>query len=221
MRIGRARLTLQSEEGVTLVELMVTMGVFAIASVVFLSTLATVQKAVSREQHYTTSNDQARLAIENLDRVVRSGNVLYAPSSNGSSIVIYTQSNAPTFKATVNGSVYSGNRCVQWRVNGQNLETRSWRSQYVGDWSGAVGSQNVSAWRVAATGIVNYVVPAPVDAFKIDPDPLKGNRVMTVVLLVNDYYSVRPSQTISIQVSMTGRNTSYGFLSGACSPAPL
>lgn len=204
----------------TLSELMVAMGVFAIASTVFLTTLATVQKAVSRQQHYTTSNDQARLAIENLDRVVRSGNLLYTPATDGSSIVIYTQSNAPSFKTTVNGSTFSGNRCVQWRVSDQKLQTRSWRSQYVGDWTGTVGGQNVSAWRVVASGIVNYVVPTAVRVFAIDPDPLKGGRVMNITLLVNDYYSVRPSQTISIQASVAARNTSLGFLSAACSPTP-
>ena len=53
-----------SEAGFTLAELMVAMMVLALASGVFLTTLASVQKSVAETDIRTRSNTQARLALD-------------------------------------------------------------------------------------------------------------------------------------------------------------
>jgi prepilin-type N-terminal cleavage/methylation domain-containing protein len=210
------RSVVRGEGGMTLVELVVAMSILSIALVVFGTTLSAVQRSVARQAGWSDNNDRARLGVENIDRHIRSGNVLYAPPSNGSGIIVYTQSNAPTFKT----ASYSGNQCVQWRVSGGQLQTRWWRSAFPGDWTGAVGSQNPTAWRVVTDGVVNYVVSPNQPVFTIDPDPFKGGRTVNVTLLMNGNYANQPNETVRIQISTTGRNTSYGFLSTACSPTP-
>lgn len=188
----------------TLSELMVSMMVLGVVTVIFMSVLTSMQGSVARNAEWSLNNDHARLAVESIDRHMRSGNVLYAPSGNGSSIIIWTQSNAddPTL----------GQRCIQWRVEDRELQMRWWQPQPL--------PQNPTAWRDVADGIVNYVVTPEVPVFGIDPDPYKGNRMVDVVLLVNNEYEARPNQTVRIQAGITGRNTSYGYLTGRCSPTP-
>jgi type II secretory pathway component PulJ len=188
----------------TLPEVIVSMSLFAIITVAFLSVLTSMQGSVARNAEWSLNNDHARLAVESIDRHMRSGNVLYAPAGDGSSIVIWTQSNAndPTL----------GQRCIQWRIDDRQLQTRWWQPQPL--------PQNPTEWHDVAEGVVNYVVSPEVPAFSIDPDPYKGNRMVDVVLLVNNEYEQRPNQTVRIQVGVTGRNTSYGYLTGRCSPVP-
>ena len=195
---------LRPDDGMTLPELLISMTLLSVVAVVFLSVLASMQTSVARNAEWTLNNDNARLAVESIDRHMRSGNVLYAPTGDGSSIVIWTQSNAndPTL----------GQRCVQWRVLNGVLQTRWWQPQPL--------PPNVTVFRTVAEGIVNYDVSPEVPILAIEPDPYRGNRMVRVVLLVNNEYEERPNQTVRIQAGITGRNTSYGYLSGRCSPTP-
>jgi prepilin-type N-terminal cleavage/methylation domain-containing protein len=208
MRAARAIARLRDERGVTLVELVVAMMIMSIVAVVFTTALAVVQNAVVRESAWSTNVDQARLAVENIDRMIRSGNVLFPPASDGSSIIVYTQSNAPSFKS----GAWSGNRCMQWRVSGGQLQMRWWKPNEAGV------TQSPTTWQVVASNIVNYVSPNNQVAFSLDPDPNKGGRTVLSVLLVNS--STRSAQTVKIQQALTARNTSYSYLSTACNPTP-
>lgn len=185
----------------TLAELLITMMILGIALSIFLSVLASVQRGVVRQEQHSLRNDQARLAIEALDREIRSGNVLYDPASESSpyySLRIYTQANAPT-----RGSAM----CVQWVLEGENLQTRRWVPY---------DPSTATVWRTVAEGIVNLTATPNVQLFTIDPDPYKGGRTVQVTLLVNDDYAQHPEQTTRLQAALTGRNTTYGYLQSAC-----
>jgi type II secretory pathway pseudopilin PulG len=194
----------------TLPELLVAMSIMALVSVVFLSTLASVQRSVVRSAEWQANNDDARVALETIDRQLRSGAVLYSPLGSGSDFTVYTQSNAPTFQTVE----YSGARCVQWRVSSGALQTRWWRSQYAGDWTGSVGAATPTGWRTIVSDVVNYVSPNNQPVFVLDTDPLKGGRTVNIVLLINSA-SNRPNETVRIQAALTARNTSSA-LGAAC-----
>lgn len=190
------------ERGLTLVEMMVTMMILGIALAIFLSVLFSVQRGVVLQERRTARNDQARLAIQALDRELRSGNVLYDPASESVpyySLRVYTQSNAPT----------RGIMCVQWLLVGEKLQTRQWVPY---------NTSTATSWRTVAEGIVNRTVTPNVQLFTVDPDPYKGGRTVQVTLLVNDDYANHPEQTIRLQAALTGRNTTYGTLQNACTP---
>lgn len=190
------------ERGLTLVEMMVTMTILGIALAIFLSVLFSVQRGVVLQEKRTARNDQARLAIQALDRELRSGNVLYDPASESVpyySLRIYTQSNAPT----------RGIMCVQWLLDEEKLKTRQWVPY---------NTSTATSWRTVAEGIVNRTVTPNVQLFTVDPDPYKGGRTVQVTLLVNDDYANHPEQTIRLQAALTGRNTTYGTLQNACIP---
>lgn len=201
------------DRGVTLVELIVSMMVLGVAMVIFSTTLMTVQTGVVKQDLLSQTNDQARLALEQIDREMRSGNVLYDPSSEGTStpgsggasdnyymVRIYTQTNADD----------RGYSCVQWRISSdRELQTRWWPPE---------NPAAVSDWRTVAEGVVNRAFG--VNAFQLDSDPLKGSRVLRVTLRVSADPDASPLQATEIQASFTGRNTSYGYPVSVCSPVP-
>jgi len=201
----------RDERGLSLSELLVAMMVMSLASVVFLTTLSSVQRSVAETDIRTRTNTQARLALQTLDHEVRSGNILYDPSQDLTDpyfrFKIYTQANATTRQPA------PGYTCRLWRISSANeLQTRWWPPNQ---------PEDASAWQTVATGVVNKAVATPVNAFELDPDPNKGGRTVNVVFLVNeDLNGDLSSGTVKIQGALTGRNTSYGFPVSVCNSEP-
>jgi prepilin-type N-terminal cleavage/methylation domain-containing protein len=198
------------ETGMTLVELIVAMGILSVVLTVFLTTFVSVQRAATSQDLLSQNNNNTRLALENMDRLVRSGNVLYDPASPSSNphttgcaayqcFLVYTQANGTTAQPST---------CVEWRVTGGGLQTRSWLP-------GQVAATSATPWRVVANGVLNQLVSPSLRTFQIDTDPLKGGRTIDVVFLVGMGGS--STSTARVEASLTGRNTSYGYLSNACS----
>jgi type II secretory pathway pseudopilin PulG len=200
------------QDGITLAELLVSMSILTIVMTVFLSTLASMQRATVDQQVRSDLNDQARLALMSIDRQVRSGNLLYDPDleddplgrmSGGSPATgylfrVYTQ-------ARVGGS--SESRCVLWLVDDQRrLLTRYWDQDEDPD--------TATEWRVAAEGVVNFDEDA--SPFLLDTE----GRTVQVTLAVNPDVENRPAATQWFEVSLTGRNTSFGYPSSVCSELP-
>ena len=187
------------ERGLTVVELVVTMAVLAVVVPMALTLLHTVQRGVVAQQSRSDSTDQARSAAQQVDRQIRSGNVLYQPESGGMSLRVYTQANA-------------AQRCVQWRVLDRQLQWRSWTTTWLVDGS-------VSGWRVAADDVVNATVVPPVPVFALDTSQVEfGQRIMRVSILTND--SERAGRPTRIDVSVTGRNTQSRSAASVCNDVP-
>lgn len=197
----------------SLVELLVAMFILSIVLLVFGSVLASVQRGVVRQDNLTRTLDQARLAIQQLDREIRSGNVLYDPAAETGpatctgcvanyTLRVYTQAHADTT------STYY---CTLWKIDTSgNLMTRRWPPDQI---------LNATAWRTVATGLVNRTLNET--AFQLDDDLLKGGRTLDVTLAVNNDYTHSPTQTVRVQAAFTGRNTSYGFPTAVCSTTPI
>lgn len=188
----------------TLSELLISVSILILVSGAFLTVVETVQRGVGRQREHSLANDQARLAIERLDREIRSGNVLYDPAAESLayySLRVYTQSNATTRTP--------GAQCVQWQISNRELQRRTWSP---GDTSTATG------WKVEATDVVN--VDLAEHAFELDADPIKSGRTLDVVLMVDGDSSDTTISPIRIQTSITGRNTALDYPTGVCTPAP-
>ena len=193
------------ERGTTLVELIVVLGLLSIILAVVLAALVSVQNTENRVDVRGQTNDQVRLAVDQIDRQVRSGNVLYDPAQEGTnagsgipagfSMRIYTQANGVE-------------RCVQWRVTGGQLQSRSWSQTWQLD-------NQVSGWRTVATSIVNTSSKPP---FALDPATGFGSRLVNVDIIAN----VRSDtgSNVEAQASDTGRNTQYGYDPVVCNTIP-
>ena len=199
----------------TLVELPVAMSVLAVVLTMVMIVLVGMEKTVGAENDRTSTNDNARLAVEELDREIRSGNVLYDPATEsdaghdiyrGMSLRIYTQSNANS---------RPGFRCVQWRItSGGELQTRNWWT----DWRSSP-STLVAGWRVVADHVVNRTDSPPVTAFSLDTsDASYGSRLVKIVIVVNE--NPAHEQDVRVESSVEGRNTTFGYPNNACADIP-
>jgi len=209
----------------TLAELAVTMMILGIVLAIIMGILFSVQRSLGYEQDRSTNNDQARLAIEELDKEIRSGNLLYSPTdyngvpayppgANGMQLVIYTQTNATTRNP--------GNRCVQWKITSptdpSNPDTLQRR-----DWSSVDPLNSASDWRIIASDVVDndpaFNPGLATKAFALDHSQTSyGDRIIKIDILVN--HNAVKSSTIEIQDSVTGRNTQFGYPSTVCNTIP-
>jgi type II secretory pathway pseudopilin PulG len=194
----------------TLVELVVAMSILSIVLLIFTSVLASVQRTAVLNQVYSEANDQARLAIQQLDRELRSGNVITDPADEiedfddapaNQRLLIYTQTNLPT-----RGHA----QCELWKVtDDRELQVRRW----------IPGSSTwETAWVTVAEGVVNR--DTAVDTFTMNSDPMKGERTVDIYLQINPDLEQNPTRTIDIQASLTGRNTSYNYPTNICLTLP-
>ncbi len=195
----------------TLVELLVAMSMMGVVMVIFSSVLVSMQRTVVTIDRASRANDQARLAIEHLDKELRSGNVISDPGAPISGytgdapanqrLLVYTQANA-----TIRG----GSVCELWQItSASELQARTWLP----------GSNSwLTSWRTVAEHIVNRSTST--SAFELTGDPLKGSRTLNIHLMINPDYTNAPSSTVELESSLTGRNTSYNYPTNICQTLP-
>ncbi|MEX2394129.1 MAG: hypothetical protein WD826_06590 [Actinomycetota bacterium] len=193
----------RDDDGTTLVELGVYVGLLALMAVVIVTVMMSSRDNFEREITRTTSNDEIRLATKSIDREVRSGQVVYDPSQEvypaadiaaGQSLRVYSQANVPSRGQAL---------CVQWRItSGAELQRREWTT----DWS------SVSGWRIVATGVRNRA--DGIAAFT-RPQP----NMVNVRFRVNADPSGAKGATVDVQQSVSGRNTVFNSIQAVCGPA--
>jgi Tfp pilus assembly protein PilW len=189
------------EQGLTIVELLIAALVMAVASAIFTGTLLSTQRTVKVQEERSRNNDQVRLAIEQLDREVRSGNLLYNPAAEpvADSLRVFSQSNG-------------NHRCVQWLVRDGQLLRRTWAPSH----GSMPVPSSVSGWQVVAERVVNASAQPPVPVFTLaDPSGSVGRPLNVTILTGSSDGSVA-----RVETSITGRNTTRGFRENACSPLP-
>jgi prepilin-type N-terminal cleavage/methylation domain-containing protein len=122
-----ARLARLAEDpGFSLIELMVVLSVMGLIMTAFLGLLASVQRSLVRETNRSTTMDQARLAMEGIDRQVRSGSIVCVPTTGTNPYYTLTLYGPNAYSTSS-----SANRWVQYRVQSQTLQRR----QYTSSWS--------------------------------------------------------------------------------------
>lgn len=202
------------EGGVTLIELLVSMTIFSIVLAGSYTVLITVQRQTADSVARADAVGNARLALEQIDRQVRSGNVLYSPAGEtipgasaadqcqasgtnaGTCMRVYTQANA-------------SQKCVQWQVlPGANvLRVRSWSPTWTTD-------GKVTGWGIVARDVINTAANPP---FALTGGQY-GARLVSLSLQVKSPQA--GGQPIDVDSALSGRNTAYGYDPGTCSPIP-
>ena len=211
----RGRRDQADSSGFTLIELLICMIVFSIAMVIVTKAVNQVQLFVRDAQGSADANSEGRLALADIDRQVRSGNVLYSPANEtspstctaigtdaGTCMRVYTQANGLE-------------RCVQWQVlpdgtTGTNLlRVRSWSPTWQTD-------GKYTSWTTRARKLVNVTGTPP---FKLQgAATASSSRFLVVQFEAKD--PRRPGKSVVINSALSGRNTNYGYDAGLCSPAP-
>lgn len=215
MRDRDSRRTCGGDSGFTLVELLVAMTILiAVLAVVFtLLTAMSRQTADNMARAYQTN--QINLGLAQIDRQVRSGNVISDPSletlANSGvpanySLRIYTQTNGT-------------NRCAQWRVifppgqpRGQ-LQFRSWQP----DWA---TSGVVSPWQVVANGLVAPSSASDAPFQRVAAAAGSKAQSVQVTLWVKAVGLRSAAAPTAIKSVLTGRNTVFGYPADECAAVP-
>ncbi len=206
------------EDGISVVEMVVAVMLMAMAASIYLGAMTSVYTGVNRQQRRSEINDEARAAIQQIDREVRSGNFIKNPAS-GTGDYLYDPANEshpscgggtcdPGFSVRVYTQAHATTRtprqqCVQYRITGQRLERRSWSpAPPIG--TGAL----LEDWRIVATDIVNRNVSPPVPAFFMEAP---GSRVLGVIFLVNNRLGQADAPlSVRITSSISMRNVAAG-----------
>ena len=181
-----------TDDGFTLVELMVTLAIFTITLALVLTLLTNAQKILGTQQERSSALSQAQLGLEQVDREVRSGSVVRNPADETD----------PHYILRVLTQANSNNRCVQWRVSADGqLQRRHWDPSF----GATPNPASVSPWRVVATNLVNrtHSVP-PFTAALITTDVV---RTLRVVFVVDENPGDSDSLPIRVQQSLSARNT--------------
>lgn len=188
----------EREGGFTLIELMIVLFILTVVFSFCLTALVSLQGSVVRTDARTQNLDQVRLAVQQIDRQIRSGNIFYSPFTSGSNLdlLVFTQANG-------------NNRCVEWQVDTTKhlLQSRSWTQTWQTD-----GSPSVVPWSTISTGVMNTSSNPP---FSLDSSSSYGGRVLNIDIATNTTNS--QSSGSEVTDSVEGRNTVYGYSATACS----
>ncbi|MEX1047102.1 MAG: prepilin-type N-terminal cleavage/methylation domain-containing protein [Actinomycetota bacterium] len=197
----------RDERGMTLPELLVGMTLLvAVMSIVF-TVLASVQEGYEDQSKRSINNDQMRLAIEQIDKEIRSANAFTVTTSawvadttqpvEGTNLVVYTQTSADTREG--------GFSCVQWRVQGGELQSRRWPLNWESD-----ADELITGWReVASSVIVDPVTYANGTYFSIPSNVGYGDRLLRTQVVVNSSSDLNETSNLKQTRDIAGRNVQF------------
>lgn len=212
------------DDGWTLTELIVSMTIFTALMAIVLGFIITFSQQTRDNLARSRAVDQMRLGLAQIDRQVRSGNVISDPA--GESLA---SSGVPPYYSlrvyTQTDGVY---QCVQWRVvytagsDFGNLEYRSWRPT----WQVTGG---VSDWKTVARNVVEPVGTfdandettwPPFFVEESDAEMSSVAQTIRVTLRVKDPEQTAESKPQTLTSVLTGRNTVYGYPADSCAAIP-
>lgn len=212
------------EAGFTLVELLVAMTIFAVVLSMIFAILINVTRYTKDNLARTRAVDQARIGLMQIDREVRSGNVISDPAAETAA----ASGVAPYYSLRVYTQTDGVYQCVQWRVRFPAgsafglLEYRSWQPS----WQTTGG---VSAWSTVArdvvqpTGTFSQTDQTSWPPFFVESSDAEASSVaqtIRVTLRVKSPEQSAPSKPESLTTVLTGRNTVFGYPADSCAAVP-
>jgi type II secretory pathway pseudopilin PulG len=176
---------LRSQQGLTLSELSITMSIVLTLFALVVPVLGSAFRSFRDVSERVDTNSQAQLALNQVERDVRSGNVIAAPgpvgADAGMEVRVYTQANGVL-------------QCVQYRVADGRLERRTRAPGLAVPWP--------TLWYTVTEGVENATQSPPIPAFTRSAD----RQMLTIDLQVNRN---NPGKGVRLTTSATGRNTKY------------
>jgi prepilin-type N-terminal cleavage/methylation domain-containing protein len=196
-RIGassRPRRRATTDEGFSLVELIVAMGIFSVFIVLFLSAVIGLSRGTSQVKLTAESASSALIVFQNFDRQVRYADAVNFPG-NGTGGARYIEFRTPAASSPTGITL-----CTQWRFVAADglLESRQWD-----DVPGAVKSP----WAAKITTAI--ATAGPDYPFEMVPATANGTTKQQLVLTI-DAGDTALQAGASIATTFVARNSSTG-----------
>jgi len=193
------------EDGFSLVEILVAMGMAMTVLALVAASLAVDLKSSNNSVSVNRENQLANIALLQIQHQATAANVIFNPATEGTKAGNGIPKGFSLRLLTVTGS---GTTCEQWRVVTTKLELRSWPDGQ---------ASQVSAWRTVITGIAN---PATQPPFTLDSTPAYGNRILKVDLEVRDGGPSVPPTRVATSFSATDAQFFSPTDTQFCTPTP-
>lgn len=204
------------QAGFTLIELLVVMALFAGLLAIVFSILIMVMQDTRDSMARADQVEQMRLGLMQIDRQVRSGNVISDPGAESTA----TSGVAPGYSMRVYTQTDGVFQCVQWRVVFDGTDTVDGRLEYR-SWDPAWRSTGeVREWGVVARSLAQ---PAAGAAKPFVQEAAAGGskaQSVRVTLWHKSSRSDTSSKAAAVSSVLTGRNTVYGYPADECSDVP-
>ncbi len=219
--LRRWRRRRSGDEGFTLVELLVSMTIFSILTAIIVSLMITMMGQASDNLGRQRAVEQARLGLSQIDRQMRSGNLILDPSLDGMaqsgvlknySVRIFTQE----------GGV---DKCVQWRVIYDDPTSKFGQLEFR-QWDPASTLSATSWSRVASNvtkpvGAFSAANPETWPPFWVDSTAASTEaQSIRITLRMSDPSADTNAKPQVLTTTVTGRNTVFAYSPLKCSTVP-
>ncbi len=194
----------ERDAGMTLIEMLVAMGLFAILLGVFMSGISAMTSMTVRARAAVDSSDEVRRAYQRMDKQIRYASAVNRPGVVGGNQYIEFITTDPSDSTAIT--------CTQYKLNAtaDTLAFRTWP-----DVDGAAAS----SWVVVASRVQNNPATDPVFTFKATDGSHNRQRV-TVYLNVetpqgdgaelrSEFVAVNTTPTTKTNQSDAGGNSKY------------
>jgi prepilin-type N-terminal cleavage/methylation domain-containing protein len=210
----------RSDRGFTLVELLISMSIFSILMALIFGLFITILNQSTDNLARTRAVEQARLGISQIDRQVRSGNVILDPALDG-----ITEAGVPSnYSLRVYTQENGDDKCAQWRVifdqpadKFGRLEFREWDA---GDPSTSTNWSSVANNVEAPSGAFNKNDVTTYPPFWVDNTTDTKAQNVSITLRMGDPQSDPDAKPASVTSVVTGRNTVFGYSPDYCTTIP-
>jgi len=204
----------RDQRGFTLVELLVVMLIFGIIMTVIMTIVIRVSYSAADNMARASQVQNAELGLMQIDRQVRSGNVILDPANEdsehsdvpeGYSLRVFTQTDGV-------------HQCVQWRVrldpatDRGALEYRSWDP----DWRSL--GMTPDEWATVARDLVPN--PSGNPPFARAGTSTGDDATSSVDVTIFVQAERTRSAPTAVSTTLTGRNTIYGYPIDRCDDVP-
>jgi len=205
--LARARREQRSDEGFTLMELLVAIGLLSILMAIVTAALVSMFQTVRKQQNQADAIDQIRFVVDKLDKSVRYANAINTPGAGSTAGTLYVEWRIGNLTGATNYS----QTCNQWRFDSTNglLQSRTWTE-------GTSGS-TLTSWFTQADHIVQHgstaVFVLPISTIQGAGAPAKQQLQIAFDATVG----TQQSTTRSTQLTLTAANTtSASVAAGKC-----
>lgn len=217
-RLRRAR---REQGGFTLVELLISMTIFSVLMAIILSLMITMMYQAKDNLGRQRAVEQGRLGLSQIDRQIRSGNLILDPKNDG-----VAESGVPAnYSLRIYTQEGGDDKCVQWRVI--FYDSSEFGKLEYREWSPA-DTTTVTPWSRVASNLVEPPVafaaadPQSWPPFWVDTTLPTGTDAQNirVTLRLSDPDAKEGSKPQVLTTVVTGRNTVFGYPSLTCNLVP-